>query len=138
MKSILLQTTLLLSVLTCWPGAGSSQTTADEPLPFPPDLELRAEDADNRLPRLLERVEPVYPAALAGSGREDEVWVIFVVDPTGAVKRARVGFGLIRECEEAALAAVRSWKFTGGRHGGRDVSTRMTVRFTFKEAPPAR
>jgi TonB family protein len=78
----------------------------------------------------------VYPAELRGSGKEDVVFVVFIVNQAGEVTRARVACAQYPDCEKAALEAIEQWKFTPGRHEGRIVNTRMWVRFGFKEKKP--
>ncbi len=114
-------------------GAGS-------PAPFPQDALLPAEDADNRLPKLIERVEAVYPPEAMPQKLEDEVWVAFIVDQKGEVTNVRAFFSRYPIFEQPAVDAVRRWKFQPGRHQGHFVKTRMVVPIGFKApgtpAPP--
>lgn len=136
MKTRSVLSALGLVVLSLASGAGVARAQADDPKPFPPEAVAIAEDAANHLPSVLSRVEAVYPAALKGSGKAEDVFVVFVVTAKGEVTRARVAFGQIPECEQAALTAIGQWKFTPGLAMGHAVNTRMFVRFVFKEAKP--
>jgi TonB family protein len=127
---------LCLTFLSLVSGAGLARAQADDPKPFPPEAVAITEDAANHLPRVISRVEAVYPAALKNSGKEEDVFVVFVVTAKGEVTRARVAFGQIPGCEQAALAAISLWKFTPGLVMGHAVNTRLFVRFPFKEAKP--
>ena len=127
---------LCLTFLSLVSAAGSACAQADDPKPFPPETVATSEDAANHLPRVISRVETVYPVALKGSGREEDVFVVFVVTDKGEVTRARIAFGQIPECEQAALAAISQWKFTPGLVMEHAVNTRMFVRFGFRETKP--
>jgi protein TonB len=84
--------------------------------------------------RLVSGVPPAYPAAAEAAGVEADVPVELVIDTHGRVASARslahVGYGL----DEAALAAVRSYRFSEARRGGSAVAVRMRwlVRFQLR------
>lgn len=104
---------------------------AQAPQPFPA---ADAADPDSSLPKVLEKVDAVYPAEFAGSGRSGFAWVAFVVDKSGQPKQVRAFFGSAERFEKAAEAAVRQWKLSPGVHYGRPVMTQMVVRFDFTPA----
>ena len=99
-------------------GAGSRAGTnaATEP---------STEGAVDTPARLLRGAPPVYPAAAQSAGVQADVPIEIVVDPSGAVQSARslahVGYGL----DEAALRAVRSYRFRPAVRGGKTVAIRM-------------
>ncbi|MEO8902629.1 MAG: TonB family protein [Polyangiaceae bacterium] len=68
---------------------------------------------------------PTYTAAAEAAGVEVELPLEVVIDRTGAVQSARtlehVGYGL----DEAAVAAVRHYRFNPARRGGSAVAVRM-------------
>ncbi|MEO7037783.1 MAG: TonB family protein [Polyangiaceae bacterium] len=68
---------------------------------------------------------PTYTAAAEAAGVEVELPLEVVIDRTGAVQSARtlehVGYGL----DEAAVAAVRRYRFSPAHRGGSAVSVRM-------------
>lgn len=103
-----------------------------EPSPFPPFSTPPVESATQHLPKLIKRVEAVYPTELRGSGKQDEVYVAFIVEKDGAVSHARVFFGRYVEFEKPAIDAVSQWKFTPGMDQGHVVRTRMTVPIRFE------
>jgi TonB family protein len=71
---------------------------------------------------------PVYPDAARIEGLEGYVEVEFEVTPEGGVANARVATAMPRGAfEEAALAAVRRWRFPPGSAAG----TALTRRFGF-------
>lgn len=77
---------------------------------------------------------PPYPADAREAGIEADVPLEIVVDAAGHVTAARaldhVGYGL----DEAALGAVRRYRFTPAQRGGRAVAVRMrwVVEFRLK------
>lgn len=81
--------------------------------------------------RLLAGMPPAYTASAAAAGVEASVPVELVIDVAGGVKSAvvlgHVGYGL----DEAALSAVRKYRFSPARRDGKVVSVRMrwVVRF---------
>lgn len=85
-------------------------------------------------PRLLAGAPPAYPASAETAGVESSVPVELVIDPRGAVTSAaalgHVGYGL----DEAALAAVRGYRFAPARRNGAAVAVRMrwVVRFELR------
>ena len=89
----------------------------------------------DRIPRLLSQRPPVYPATLVERSLEGSVTVGFIVDPVGNLLSVRVLSSTHREFEPAALEAVKSWRFGGGRKGGKPVATNMSVVLNFH--PPA-
>jgi protein TonB len=75
--------------------------------------------------RLLEGRPPEYPAAARAAAVEAELPLEIVVDASGSVVDARplqhVGYGL----DEAALRAIREYRFVPAQRAGRGVSVRM-------------
>jgi TonB family protein len=61
-------------------------------------------------PRLTHRVPPVYPEAAKKAGIEGTVVLSVSLDEKGSVVRARV-IKSIPELDQAALDAVRQWKY---------------------------
>jgi protein TonB len=84
--------------------------------------------------RLAQGGAPAYPAEAREDGVEADVPVEIVVSAAGAVESARVvkraGHGL----DEAALAAVRRYRFSPANKDGRAVRVRMrwTVQFRLR------
>lgn len=85
---------------------------------------------DVRAPILIERVEPVYPEEARKHGVSGIVILEIVVDATGQVTRATVLKPIADGGSEAALAAVKQWKFKPGTLNGQpiDVIYNVTVR----------
>jgi protein TonB len=74
---------------------------------------------------------PDYPARMRQEGIGGTVLVEFEVNTAGAVVRAAVLDCSRREFAEAALRAVRQWRFEPGRRHGRVVPFRVTVPIEF-------
>ncbi|HLE60830.1 MAG TPA: energy transducer TonB [Thermoanaerobaculaceae bacterium] len=75
---------------------------------------------------------PVYPEAARRLRREGVVVVEAIIDRYGSVVDATVlkdpGFGMA----EAALAAIRTWRYEAATLDGRRVSVYLTVTVTFQ------
>ncbi len=89
------------------------------------DTETYPESVVSSRAHLLEGRAPEYPAAARAAAVEAELPLEIVVDALGSVVDARLlrhaGYGL----DEAALRAVRSYRFSPARRAGREVSVRM-------------
>lgn len=90
-------------------------------------------------PRLLKktRVSPLYPAPAIKHGLDATVVVAVLVEADGSVSETLTvqndqdGFGF----EQAALDAVKEWRYRPARKQGRPVASFATVKFHFN--PPA-
>ncbi len=76
-------------------------------------------------------VAPVYPAIARAAGIEGIVIIETVIDETGAVRDARV-LRSVPLLDEAALAAVRQWRFTPTTLNGAPIPVLMTVTVRFE------
>ena len=89
------------------------------------DTETYPESGVSSRARLLEGKAPEYPTAARAAAVEAELPLEIVVDAWGSVVDARLlrhaGYGL----DEAALRAVRSYRFSPAQRAGRGVSVRM-------------
>lgn len=97
-------------------------------MPEPPKIE-----GDLTAPVLLERVSPVYPEAARKEGITGVVVVEVVIDETGAVNEARALESPNEALTEAAIAAVRQWRFEPARNpAGKAVALNWKVTLAFK------
>ncbi|MCI0671869.1 MAG: TonB family protein [Myxococcaceae bacterium] len=83
-------------------------------------------------PRVVEEKKPPYPPEALRAGIEGSVVLSITIDATGKVVEAKVvkgnlGYGL----EEAALKAIRDFRFSPATKGGEPVSTTMNYTYTF-------
>jgi len=103
---------------------------------------------DMALPICLSWVPPVYPKEAADKKLEGQAQVRFIIDETGAVTTARAVHSTNKIFDEAAVRAVRQWRFEPAMEEGRKVSKSMDVMVPFERAdlkrrpetavPPAR
>jgi protein TonB len=77
------------------------------------------------------RATPVYPEHLKRAGVTGHVVVMFIVDPTGAVREASAVRSTHRDLETPALQCIQKFKFSPGRKGGVAVSTQMRIQIEF-------
>jgi len=120
-----------VAIVTLALGIGSQVASAAEPVPFPP---MSDPTGDHTPPKLLNRVEPVYPAGV-NETEDRRVFVAFHVDAAGKVRNAAAMFNPPPAFASAAVAAVEQWIFEPARiRGDRPVWTQMTVEIWFKVA----
>lgn len=85
----------------------------------------------DRLPRLLERIEPVYPKKLRGEGVSGEVVVHFILDERGRVTKAETQSATDPRLNLLAVRTIKKWKFEPGIRNGRPVKTHLQVPINF-------
>jgi protein TonB len=84
-------------------------------------------------PEPLARVAPLYPYTARARGIEGRVELLFVVQPDGSVSDVEVKSSLPRGTfDEAAMDAVKKWRFKPGTKGGRPVATRVLLPLRFE------
>lgn len=107
------------------PDAGLSDVSIDAEV---------AVEVDQR-PRVLRKVDPRYPDSAKRANREAVVTLEFTVDVDGKAVDIKVvkpvGYGF----DEAAVEAIKKWRFTPAKRGGEDVPMRVQqrIRFTLEE-----
>jgi len=116
--------------------SGISSSPRVPALPPPPTPTNQPEGpakigGDVKEPRLISSVLPVYPLAARQSGVEGEVVVNTTIDKSGSVVGMRVVSGppLLRQ---AALDALRRWKYDPSRLNGQPVAVEMQVTIKFR------
>jgi periplasmic protein TonB len=114
-------------------GEGSGSDAAPEPEPAGPQAPaILTIGGEVLAPVIVSRVMPVYPAIAKTAGKQGTVLVRAVVDTEGNVAGAvvlRDGVGL--GCGEAAVAAIRAWRFRPATMRGRPVSVFMEITVAF-------
>jgi protein TonB len=97
--------------------------------PTPPPAPVRI-GGDIKAPRLVHRVEPEYPSIAVSAMIEGTVILEASVDPTGAVKEARVlrSHGIL---DQPALAAVEQWRYEPLMLNGKATPFVLTVTVSF-------
>jgi protein TonB len=113
------------------------------PPPEPPEPEVS--DPESDAPFVLVEQMPELEGGLAGlqkkikypeiakkAGVEGRVFVQFIVDEQGNVTNPEVVRGIGAGCDEEALRALRTAKFTPGKQRGKAVRVKMTLPVTFR------
>ncbi|MFO1450029.1 MAG: TonB family protein [Opitutaceae bacterium] len=94
--------------------------------PFDP-----AQGKKRTIPRPLHQTPPAYPPLMVASGLQGEVLVGFEVDIEGRVSKCHSVRTLNPSFDDAAMAAVRTWRFEPGRIDGVPAVTKMQVPVIF-------
>jgi protein TonB len=105
------------------PSANAIAATEAVAPPGPPSQELKTKS----------RVEPVYPPAARRAGEEGTVKLRILVDERGAPREVQVaqGSGFAR-LDQAAIEAVRKWRFAAATNGSTAITAWTQVAITFK------
>lgn len=74
----------------------------------------------------------VYPEIAKRLGIEGKVLIQAIIDENGNVAKAKVIKGIGSGCDEVALDAVKSSKFTPGKQRGKNVRVQITIPIVFK------
>lgn len=116
------------------PQAAAGRETADAPAPRSSDSvrqpgALRVGGAVKAPPKLVD-APPVYPQAARDAGITGIVAIEATIDGTGSVSDARVVTS-VPELDDAALDAVRQWKYEPTLLNGVPVPVIMTVTINF-------
>jgi TonB family protein len=85
---------------------------------------------DVRPPAKVVNIPPTYPAEALSAGVQGVVAIEATIDETGSVTEARV-LKSVPELDDAALEAVRQWKYTPTLMNGAAVPVIMTVTINF-------
>jgi protein TonB len=112
-------------------GVGLPEVT---PPPPPPALAPVRLHSGIQAPRKIVDVAPVYPAIAQISRKEGVVILETVIDEAGRVTSARV-LRSVQLLDDAALEAVRQWRFTPALLNGIPVPVVMTVTVQFTLRP---
>ena len=115
------------------PRAKAPDTPPKQPSPGSDAFSLRQVD---QKPRVVSRIQPMYPHRARQKGINGKVTLKFLVDENGKVKKVSVissrPDGVF---EDSAVSAVKKWRFEPGRHDGEPVPTwvRLPVSFTLSD-----
>ncbi len=119
-------------------GPGATSIAVDAPpmdtkVDMQGGLDLGAASSDTEAVPVV-RVEPIYPQIAAQRSMEGWVLLKFDIGPSGNVQNAKVvESDPPRIFDEAALNAVKKWKYKPQVREGKPLTTRgITVRLTFK------
>ena len=108
-----------------------TRLTATRPVPTGP-TPVRV-GGNIRVPKKLVDVKPVYPVSMREAGRSGQVLLDVVIGQDGSVMSARVvGSDVHPDFGEAAIQAVRQWKFSATLLNGKPIDVLMSVLVTFE------
>jgi protein TonB len=111
------------------PGTGSSVMI---PVPEPPRPAAPVRVAQLPVaPRKIADARPLYPEIARAARREGTVVLEAVLDTAGRVTQLRV-IQSVPLLDQAALDAVRQWRYTPSVYGGQPVSVLMTITIRFQ------
>lgn len=99
-----------------------------------PPQRARAQTDDRTPPRLLEHAEAPYPPSKIAEHIEADVLLVVDVEEDGTVSSARVVESGGAAFDQAALDAVKTWRFAPAQKLGKPAKARIKIPFHF--APP--
>jgi protein TonB len=111
------------------PGGLTKAVGGDQPAP--PDAPLPSDGVDE-LAHLESGPAPSYPSAAKEEGFEAEVPLDIVVDESGRVIDVRATKHLGHGLDESAARAIRDYRFSPAKRGGRAVKVRMRWTVVFR------
>lgn len=82
-------------------------------------------------PTLVRPVQPVYPAELRRANYDGEVWLQYIVEKDGSTGEVQVERANHPGFANAAVAAIRQWKFRPGMVDGKPARIRVKQVLTF-------
>jgi TonB family protein len=88
-------------------------------------------------PEAAQRVDATYPPEALAARREGTVVLFVTVEADGSVGPATVAESGGEGFDQAALAAVKQWKFSPARRGDQPIASRIRVPFAFVLPAPA-
>lgn len=97
------------------------EQTEEEELPF---------YAVSEKPYIIKRVQPIYPALARKAGIEGEVVTTVLIDKKGNVEKVKI-LKSVPMLDEAAVAAVKQFKFQPGKQRDKFVKVWMSIPFRF-------
>ncbi len=100
-------------------------------LPLRADVAEEAKGGEIVRPKLIEKIDPEYPAELRAEKLDGVVILLTLVDESGRVAKIEVKESAHAAFTEAARAAVSRWRFEPGRVDGKvaPVELTLTIRF---------
>jgi TonB family protein len=111
-----------------------ASAVAQQPPPPPPEA-VRVGPGVSQ-PRLLEKIEPTYTQEASRAKLQGIVTVELVVNATGVAVDFKVKHSLGLGLDEAAVRAVKQWRFAPGEKGGVPVAVFATVNVSFRLLTP--
>jgi protein TonB len=115
------------------PGAGLMPTVSHPVAPPPPGgfVGATSSGATASEPKLISSTRPVYPQLAKQSSVEGDVIVAADIDATGKVIAARATAGPMY-LRQAAVDAVKNWKYEPANLNGKPISGQVSVKIQFR------
>ena len=88
--------------------------------------------ADVETPRALERRVPAFPQASLRAGVEGTVRLRCVIETSGLVDQCQIVQGLAPDCDDAAMNAAKTWRYTAARVRGKPQAVYVDLYFNFR------
>jgi protein TonB len=104
---------------------------ADSPPPPPVVLTGPSSAGRSSEAKLISSTRPVYPPLAKTSNVEGDVLIAVEIDATGKVTGAKATAGPVF-LRQAAVEAVRNWKYEPATLNGKPASTQITVKIQFR------
>ncbi len=111
---------------------GGQPVGAELTLPVVVQPGMSLDVAKGTPPSVIKQSPPVYPQEMSKSGLRGEVSVEFVINIEGNVEDAKVIESNNPGFNEAALEAIRKWKFKPAKMGDKPVKARMKQAIVFQ------
>ncbi len=104
--------------MCCWLPHAGAQETPSAPEPVNP-------------PEAIQRVDAIYPPEALAARQEANVTLLVTVGIDGTVTDVTVAESGAEQFDQAAIAAVKQWRFVPARRGNEVVVTRIRIPFRF-------
>jgi len=114
------------------PGGAGNAPPPPPPPPPPEASTVYTLATVTTAPRATYQPAPTYPELARRARIEGTVLIRAVVNPAGEVVDVRLVNGPGMGCSEAALDAVRSWRYEPATLNGRHVAVQLEIRVTFR------
>ena len=123
-------TTQVAQVATAGSPGGTGRTATSNPGKTAP--EVAPSPAYDERPRVLKKVDPEYPRLAKMTGVEGIVVLLILIDESGNVEEIEVVKSLGNTgCDEAAVKAIKQWRFAPAVRQGRPIAARVTMPVLF-------
>jgi len=90
---------------------------------------------DDVEPKVLKRVEPIYPEIALRAGLEGDVFVKVWIDKNGNIRKVVILESTLELFEEPAIEAAHKWEFTPAKILGKPISVWVSIPFRFRMLP---
>lgn len=104
----------------------------DQPPAAPQPEKIYTVSGDVKAPRVISRVDPIYPQAMLRVRMSAIVRVRCIIDKTGRVRDAEVIVSSFPPFNQAVTEAVQKWRFAPGTLHGQAVDTQFDLTVNFQ------